>query len=331
LELARQQFDAELLADRFERVGFRRPLLGAVGHMGRGHEGILLVTALDCRSFGQVASPQMNPIIESHLKMARASCGLAHEFLTVRQRTVGIATTPSPRATESEQIRLASLSGYFSRTLAWLRSIKKLDEASDVQAVTVASRSLFEAAIDLVLVRHEPKEHSFDMMFAWERSAKLAQAEKVRDFFTGKAVPDESRTWVEFLADPDVPRIRADRVRWWKKDEHPQRWTGLKRNLRRDAERANGLRPAFELHLFYELEFSPTCWGTHGSTLAAFRSSSDDLVPGLTATALTYVLRFSMQVTQLVMEELSMWRQEDYADLLAKIQGLVVAEAAPTK
>jgi hypothetical protein len=271
----------------------------------------------------------VHPLIESHLKVARASCGLALEFLAMRQRQVGLATTPSRGATESERVRLSSLSGYFSRALAWLRSIKKLDEASDIQAVTVASRSLFEAVVDLVLVRHEPKEHSFDMMFAWERSAKLAHAEKVRDFFAGEAVPDEYRTWVEFLADPEAPRIRADRLRWWKKNEHPQRWTGLKRNLRRDAERANGLRPAFELHQFYELEFSPTCWGTHGSTLAAFRSSSDDLVPGLTATALTYVLRFSTQVTQLVLEELSLWRQEDYAELLAKVQGLVTAAGSP--
>jgi hypothetical protein len=271
----------------------------------------------------------MNAIIESHLKVARTSCGLAHDFLAVRQRTVGVATTPSPGSTESEQVRLASLSGYFSRTLAWLRSIKKLDESSDIQAVTVASRSLFEAAVDLVLVRHEPKEHSFDMMFAWERSAKLAQAERVRDFFAGRTVPDEYRTWVEFLANPEVPQIRADRVRWWKKDDHPQRWTGFNRTLRRDAERASGLRPAFELRQFYELEFSPTCWGTHGSTLAAFRSSSADLVPGLMAAALTYVLRFSTQVARVVLEELDLWRQEDFDDLLVKIQALVTAEGSP--
>jgi hypothetical protein len=70
-------------------------------------------------------------------------------------------------------------------------------------------------------------------------------------------------------------------------------------------------------------------WGTHGSTLAAFRSSSNDLVPGLTATALTYVLRFSMQVAQLVLEQLGLWREEDLADLQRKIQGLV-AEASGT-
>ena len=192
----------------------------------------------------------------------------------------------------------------------------------------MAARSLFEAAVDLVLVRHEPHEHPFDKMFVWERSAKLAQAERVRDFFAGAMVPDEYRAWVAFLANPEIPGIRADRVRWWKKDEHPQRWTGLKRNLRRDAERGNTLRPAFELRQFYELEFSPPCWGTHGSTLAAFRSSSDDLVPGLTAMALTYVLRFSTQVAQLVLEQLQLWRQEDYADLRAKIQWLV-ATAGP--
>jgi hypothetical protein len=153
----------------------------------------------------------MNPIIENHLTVARAACALAHDFLTVRQRLIGVATTTSQDADETEEIRLGSLGGYFSRSLAWLRSIKKLDETSDIQAVTVASRSLFEAAVDLVLIRHEPKQYSFDMMFAWERSAKLAHAEKVRDFFASRTVPDEYRTWVEFLANLEVPQIRADR------------------------------------------------------------------------------------------------------------------------
>jgi hypothetical protein len=54
-----------------------------------------------------------------------------------------------------------------------------LAEPSDIQALTVPARSLFETQIDLVLLEHGKNEGSYQKLFDWERSAHLKQANKV--------------------------------------------------------------------------------------------------------------------------------------------------------
>jgi hypothetical protein len=257
--------------------------------------------------------------------LAFRGCVAAYNFVGERLDLVAARTTPPPGAAEEDQVRFSSLRGYYSRTFAWLNAIKRLNESTDFQPISVAARALFEATVDLGLVLFKPNPGekdppvTFETMFHWERSAKLMHVEQVKKF-CGGVLPSEMRLYSEFLAGPEVDKIRADRQTWWKKGEqyHASRWTG--RSLRKDAGIVDARCPDLRVREFYELEFAPLCWSTHGSGLASIRASSDQIVPATTATALTYVLRFSMRVTELVLKAISEYKPTDFAEFKSRLE-----------
>jgi hypothetical protein len=251
---------------------------------------------------------------------AFASCTLSHELLATFAERIERSTTPTATATESEEIRLSTLRGYFSRTYAWLSSIRKLNAPEDVQAIVVAARSLFEAVVDLTLVRHEPGV-TLDQMFAWERSAKLKFSERVSRFFNGTAQPPYD-SHVAFLGGAEPAQIRIARDRWWN-GRHPDRWTG--RSLETDTQRADARLPGAKLLAFYELEFAPSCWGTHGSALAAFRSTDLNLVPAATAIVLINVHRFSILIARLIAEELGIFSSAEFDEFERNVRARLPA------
>ncbi len=66
--------------------------------------------------------------------------------------------------------------GQMLRTIAWLRSLGKLNHPGDFQAVTASARALFEGAVDVTLMHFDPANFSPQKMDAWESSAKFKHA-----------------------------------------------------------------------------------------------------------------------------------------------------------
>jgi hypothetical protein len=161
-------------------------------------------------------------------------------------------------------------------------------------------------------------------MFAWERSATLKHAERVERFYAGRSLPPEYRSIPTFLVGPEPAQIRAACSRWWGSDKHPKsRWTG--NDLGRDAGRAQELLLSATLlgvdpREFYELEYSLTCWGTHGSGLAGFRSGNLDLIPAQCSLRLQRVHGFALCIGQLVLQELGLFLQVEFDDFVREAQ-----------
>jgi hypothetical protein len=259
-------------------------------------------------------------------RWAFRACQLVHEFVErLNPRVESAAHSPPPGTSDPEQLRRATLHGYYFRMHAWMGTIVKLNASTDIQAVTAGVRALLEQVVDLALLRFDSQNHAYEQVFAWERSAVLHQFEKVARRFKG-LLPPEYQGVAAFLAGPEAPQIRADRLRRWPKaakpgqppkGEHPGRWTN--RDLGSDAQQAQKLIMAAnlagaDLEEFYELEYSPTCWGTHGSTLAGFRASDVGVLPAQSAMRLRQVSDFALCVAQLVLEELGLYLQIEFDD-----------------
>lgn len=238
-----------------------------------------------------------------HVRRFRTACVLTRDFLLSLAGRIETATAAVhlPGTLESEQIRLSTFSGYYSRAFACVDATTRLTEPSDILAITPMHRALFEGIVDLVLLEHESGRFNTQMLFEWERSAKLKHAEKVEQFFAGRQLGEGYGPIPVFLAGPEPQQIRASRAQW-PKNRHPGRWTG--RNLGEDAELADTHVPDLRLKEFYELEYGPACWNTHGSTLAGTRGSGEDFVPALWVGAVVGVLRFAPSIAQYALRAL---------------------------
>jgi hypothetical protein len=126
------------------------------------------------------------------------------------------------------------------------------------------------------------------------------QAEKVRQFYEHRELPEEHRPVVEF-ADREGNRIRTLRRSLWPRQggEHPNRWTGNRLPL--DAEHADRFGD-FRFRATYMDRFSPWCWSTHGSGLAGVRLVPPSHFPGLVALPLGECSRFAFIACQLALD-----------------------------
>src|SRR5438128_818795 len=88
-------------------------------------------------------------IAEAHFK----ECQLVHEFLNTRIRS------RVQRALEGSNESHVMLHGVLLRSLAWFRTLYKLNEPADFQAVIVGSRALFEMVVDLVILHLDHDAH----------------------------------------------------------------------------------------------------------------------------------------------------------------------------
>lgn len=64
----------------------------------------------------------------------------------------------------------------FVRVRAWMKSLCKLDEASDIQAVAACTRALMEIAVDMLLLHADKSNDSGERMRWWNLSAELQMA-----------------------------------------------------------------------------------------------------------------------------------------------------------
>ncbi len=85
-------------------------------------------------------------IAEAYFK----DCQVVHEFLNTRVR----ARLPPIDVKDESQLLFH---GMFLRALGWFRTLYKLNEPADFQAVIVGSRALFEIVVDLTLLHFNPQ------------------------------------------------------------------------------------------------------------------------------------------------------------------------------
>jgi hypothetical protein len=165
----------------------------------------------------------------------------------------------------------------FDRSLCWMLSLERLNNAQDFQAVAACVRSLLESTVDVILLCHDQSGESAERMVDWATSSKFKHCELAMKFYSdqGKCLPDEHQPMKAFF-DQHLTIVPALRAKHWSAI-HPPRWTG--RNLANDCKEADALEPTFigaELEMslaeLYESQIRRLNWNVHGSGLAGVQN-----------------------------------------------------------
>jgi hypothetical protein len=274
---------------------------------------------------------QMYKAVRTFGSKTFALCRMTRDYFLAVAPRINKATEFSDDAAESVKIRLSTLRGYNSRALAWLNTVAKLDDIGDIQAVVVASRALFEMAVDLILIHEAPQKHPLEKLFCWERSAVLKQKEALVCFYSNKPADAAATDGYDleiarqFLTGSEAERIRADRLRLWPPEkqrknsgkkrmnseaQHPQRWTG--HDLAHDVKIADDLFSEANFLQFYKLEIPAINCLTHGSGLSGLRSTNPNLVPATCAMRLNHVAEYAQLILRTVLVELKIYDQVEF-------------------
>jgi hypothetical protein len=198
-----------------------------------------------------------------------------------------------------------------------MHTLSKLDEPADYQAAVVATRTLFEIAVDMTLIHFDPNGHPIAKLVAWEDSAKLKAALKIRDFFTGRGqVPSAEHDGPVWYINSHSARVQALRVQYWPgrngNGHHPPRWTD--RNLDDDASEATRLFPEGQFEEFYDTRYQQLCWMVHGSGILGLRFLPPEEFPALSALALRDCARFSLLASEVALRRLALWNEATVAE-----------------
>jgi len=110
-----------------------------------------------------------------------AECRVVAEFIEDRIRRPASARAPAAK-------HGIVFEGQLHRAIAWLHSLGKLDGPADFQAVTAATRALFEGALDVTLMHFDARIRTREVG-GLERSAKLKHADAVAAFLATAARP----------------------------------------------------------------------------------------------------------------------------------------------
>ena len=243
----------------------------------------------------------MEPTVFATWEALFKECRLVHQFLNEGIR---------PRVQRAANASTDDFYGMLLRTISWLRSLWKLDEPADFQAVVVASRTLFEIAVDATLMHFDEASYPAAKVLAWEESAKLKASLKVKEFFAGKnrPPPPECVPQMQFIA-ANTKRIEALRVKYWPgrngNGYHPARWTG--HDLEHDASTATKLFGEGEFDEFYATQNAQLCWNTHGSGLAGVRGISPKDFPAISALGFRACARFALITAELILRHFGLW------------------------
>jgi hypothetical protein len=210
--------------------------------------------------------------------------------------------------------------GLYSRAVAWMMTLKRLDQAVDFQAVMSAVRSLMEITVDLILIHHDKTDTSAFRMRQWEVSAKMKAAKALVEYFTNRAklpIPDEYQPQVDFI-DREEANVELMRKGLWpytgsdpkrqSKGTHPDRWTG--NSLSTDVIKADSLHgPEIKkifgsnLEEFYETEYRRLNWSVHGSGLAGVWNLPPEVFHSMCGLAFIWCARMAMICSLIVLSE----------------------------
>jgi hypothetical protein len=252
-----------------------------------------------------------------------------------------------PRATTPN--RDVCLLALWRRAFFWSQTLTRLDRVLDIQAVSVANRTLIELAVDALLIMRDESDESGLRFKVWAESERLKFAETLVAHFDagGAAVPAQYEPLAESLRN-EKPEIDGLRRRLWPvkgkpdKAAHPQRWTG--RDLfadivliEKDGGLADFIRGSLRRSLsdYYREEYRQLCWATH-SGLAGVWSQDDIAVAHyFMGTAFLGSADFAFLCHRVVMlrfvsslEELGA-HQAEWDALLEEMARIVAAAEAP--
>lgn len=185
--------------------------------------------------------------------------------------------------------RARALRESFERAVAWVRSLAKLDQESDVQARYAALKALSEIATDLALLHHDKTDGGALKLLAYERSQKLHSAHKYKRYLEyRKREPDDAYKSLLEFAEQHGDEIKAERQTLWNRSDNPPTWTG--KGIEEDVRVADNNRCecwaglSSSLEELYAERNAQMNWGAHGSGAALFRGLDD--LHGANATAL---------------------------------------------
>ncbi len=206
----------------------------------------------------------------------------------------------------------AVLSGQLLRMDAWLRTLCKLNEPADFQAVAAATRSLLESVVDIVLIHNTPADHL--KVLAWEQSTKLNYAEKLVAHLlrsgTGQSL--QHAAVINFAKNSKAHVEDLRRKYHWedrkkRKTRHPDRWTN--RNLSDDVRAADKCGHRFGFEAFYEVEYRKLCWMVHGSALA-LRDIGPTIFAGLPGLLFPPCGEMGLLASEIVLRHIGAWSNE---------------------
>jgi hypothetical protein len=230
-------------------------------------------------------------------------CKLTEEFLSAEVRPA-VESALGDHRSDAE----ATWLGLLLRDVGCLRSLGKLNHPGDYQAVSVAARTLFEIAVDVVIMHFDVGNPPAKLR-AWEDSAKLKTAEKIKRFYEeeNRVVPPEYVPLLDYI-DREGPRVRQLRTHFWNGKHPSNRWTG--RDLHSDAKAASEHARKGQFLEFYVTTYPTLCWNTHGSGLAGVRFLSENIFPAVSGAALGQCADLSMIVAEVVLVHLGRWDLE---------------------
>lgn len=191
---------------------------------------------------------------------------------------------------------------YLDRVGGWLRSVGKLNQTSDFQAIDAAARSLFEIVIDLTVLLHD-RTCPVQKMVDWEQWARFKRDKNTVEVLSGTTDTHELARLA--IAEGRVQNfsgfISTLRAKWrWPRFG---RWTG--RDLFADAEQCDKLTSS-EHGKHYRLRFMELCWNTHGSAFAGLRGLDERAITAGVMQSLEDVSILSRAAAELILDLLGL-------------------------
>lgn len=194
--------------------------------------------------------------------------GLIFKFMSNRWEN-------SLRHIEPKNLRETILIGFWQRAYCWLKTLAKLNQTSDFQAVGTASRALFEIYIDMTLIIYDKTNEKPEKLYWWHQSEKL-KAFELEVIFQQKnnLITDESI--YDFISDNKV-EIEANRVKFWGKTKHPDSGGWIGKGSLKTAQDVDNLCLSetkkflgFGLEHFYQVQYRRIHWDVHSGITSVY-------------------------------------------------------------
>jgi hypothetical protein len=151
--------------------------------------------------------------------------------------------------------------GIYLRAKANIESLLSLRYAKDFQAIAMITRSLFELAVDLALIKRIPD--AIAKIAAFSEIEKLRAAKMMIAYKTAHPTASVDTTVHALFIKNNAAQIDAERKKIWGANAKMKHWSGL--NLR---DRVVMLGEPFEE--VYEVKYAQLSWYTHAAGLTGF-------------------------------------------------------------
>lgn len=163
----------------------------------------------------------------------------------------------------------------WQRGLCWLQSLSKMNQTSDFQAITFASRAMFEIYIDLVLITFDKSGEKSNKLHCWAESEKLKAFELQIKYENENGIENDPS--ILYFINTFKAEIENNRFSIWGNQKHPKqnRWTG--NGLDVDAKEVDKLCLSETrkflgkgLEHYYETEYRRLHWDIHSGITSVF-------------------------------------------------------------